>query len=105
MPTSWRSEFARSQFERRIRRDIGMTEPLEVALATPEDTILAKLDWYRQGGEVSDRQWRDVLGVLKVQAEALDLAYLRQWATRLRLADLLVRALDDSGMSGPGSEA
>jgi len=63
-----------------------------------KDTILAKLDWYRQGGGVSDRQWRDVLGVLKVQAEALDRAYLREWAARLNLTDLLRRALDDAGL-------
>lgn len=101
---SWRSDFARSQFERRIRHEIGTVEPLEVALATPEDTVLAKLDRFRQGGEVSDRQWRDVLGVLKVQGDALDFAYLRRWASRLRLADLLARALDDAGLAGTGPE-
>ena len=95
---SWRSEFARSQFTRRIRASLPPEMPLEVYLATPEDTVLAKLDWYRQGGCVSDRQWRDVLGVLKVQAEALDRAYLRDWAQRLNLTDLLRRALDDAGL-------
>ncbi len=100
--SAWRSEFAQSQFERRIRRDIGTDEPFEVALATPEDTVLAKLDWFRQGGGVSDRQWRDVLGILKVQGDGLDFAYLRQWASRLHLADLLVRSLDDAGL--PGAE-
>jgi hypothetical protein len=60
--------------------------------------VLAKLQWYRDGGGVSDRQWRDVLGVLKVQAEALDRAYLRDWAQRLDLTELLRRALDDAGL-------
>ena len=69
-----------------------------VWVSTPEDTILAKLDWYRLGGGVSDRQWNDVLGVMKVQAENLDLAYLRRWADELRLRDLLDRALVDSGL-------
>ena len=54
--------------------------------------------WYRLGGGVSDRQWGDVLGVMKVQAENLDLAYLRHWAAELRLTDLLDCALADSGL-------
>jgi hypothetical protein len=56
--------------------------------ATPE--------WYRLGGEISDRQWRDVLGVLKVQGQRLDLAYMRQMATGLGVQDLLERALAKS---------
>ncbi len=95
---AWRSGFARSQFARRIIRNVGTREPLELYLATPEDTVLAKLDWFRKGGEVSDRQWRDVLGVLKVQAEALDRDYLREWAAQLGLTDLFRRALDDAGL-------
>jgi hypothetical protein len=95
---SWRTDFARSQLNRRIRASISLEAPLEVFLASPEDTILAKLDWYRQGGGTSDRQWRDVLGVLKVQAERLDRAYLREWAARLDVAELLRRAVDDAGL-------
>ena len=58
-----------------------------------EDVILNKLRWYRLGNEISERQWNDVLGVLKVQAGVLDLTYLRQWAVTLGLSDLLERAL------------
>ena len=54
------------------------TRPLNVA--SPEGTILNKLEWYRMGGEVSDRQWNDILGVLKVQGTHLDMAYLQRWA-------------------------
>ena len=64
---------------------------------TPEDIALAKLEWYRLGNEVSDRQWTDILGVFKVQGGALDLAYLRRWAAPLGVADLLERALAEAG--------
>lgn len=63
------------------------------ALDTAEDTVLHKLEWYRAGGEVSDRQWGDVVGVLQVQAGALDLEYMRNWADQLGVSDLLERAL------------
>ncbi len=91
----WRP-FDQVQFERR-RAQVIATEPERTAyVASPEDTVLTKLEWYRMGGEVSDRQWRDVLGVLKVQGERLDLAYLRRWAVTLGVADLLERALTEA---------
>ena len=62
------------------------------ALASPEDTILVKLEWFRLGGEVSERQWTDVLGMLKVLGTSLDSAYLGRWAPVLGVADLLERA-------------
>jgi hypothetical protein len=61
-----------------------------------EDTILSKLEWYRMGGEVSNRQWRDVLGVLKTRAGELDLAYMQKWANELKVEDLLDRALKEA---------
>ena len=92
------NDFVASQFARRLLRNVGTTPPLDIYLATPEDTVLAKLDWFRKGDAVADRQWRDVLGVLKVQAAALDFVYLREWAVRLGVSDLLQRALDDAGL-------
>ncbi len=68
-------------------------------IATAEDTILQKLLWYRQGGGTSERQWNDILGVLKVQGKALDVAYLQEWAKKSEVDDLLTQALIDSGMS------
>ncbi|MHB1036114.1 MAG: hypothetical protein ACYC35_15835 [Pirellulales bacterium] len=62
-------------------------------MASPEDVILKKLEWFRLGEEVSERQWSDVLGVLKVQGDLLDIAYLKRWGIELGVADLVERAL------------
>ncbi len=87
---------------RRIRKSqASETEPERVlSLASAEDMTLAKLEWYRMGGEVSERQWNDVLGILKVQGAALDRAYLRRWAVDLGLSDLLERALAEADLAG-----
>jgi len=89
----WRTEFGVTQLARRRPTRVGGGVPLDLYVTSPEDIVLAKLDWYRQGGEQSDRQWRDVLGVLRVQSNALDRVYLEYWAKRLRISDLLNRAL------------
>ncbi len=81
--------FDRQQLARREKQRIG-TEPDQTAyIATAEDIILAKLDWYRLGGEVSERQWRDIQGILDVRGDRLDRDYLRHWAGILQVADLL----------------
>ena len=63
-----------------------------VPLLRAEDVVLHKLEWYRLGGETSDRRWGDILGVLRVQAGRLDEAYLDRWAADLGVADLLAKA-------------
>jgi len=65
---------------------------VRIRFASAEDTLLHKLVWYRLGNEVSDRQWGDVLGVLKVQSGSLDRDYLELWARLLNVSDLLGRA-------------
>jgi hypothetical protein len=65
--------------------------------ASSEDVVLNKLVWFRLGEGVSERQWLDVLGVLKVQKGVIDLEYLHRWAFELGVSDLLERAFTDAG--------
>jgi hypothetical protein len=94
-PITDEDEMEIDAFARRQRIDIGTGE---IWMASAEDVILAKLRWFRKGGETSEKQWRDVLGVLKVQGDNLDFAYLEQQGKRFGLADLLERARDDAGV-------
>ena len=73
--------------------------PRKFFLSSPEDIILSKLQWYQSSGRVSQQQWKDVLGVLKVQGDKLDLEYLKYWASKLNLSDLLNRSFDDAGIT------
>jgi hypothetical protein len=90
------SPFDREQVRRRQRVSPGEDTGRDVAVSSAEDLVLRKLAGYRLGGGVSDRQWRDVLGVVKVQGERIELAYLRRWAGELGLSDLVERALADA---------
>ena len=79
-------EFARRKAVR--VRDSNET----LVLKTPEDTVLRKLLWYREGGEVSEKQWRDLTQVLRISRDVIDLEYITSWADRLGLTTLLARA-------------
>jgi hypothetical protein len=91
--------FDRVQMERRQRVAISQEPERFAYIATAEDNILAKLEWYRLGNEISERQWRDVQDVIKTQAERIEITYLRQWAATLGVEDLLQRALDEASMT------
>ncbi|MBE9050266.1 hypothetical protein IQ243_07555 [Nostocales cyanobacterium LEGE 11386] len=88
------SPFAVSQMERRRLIDLEGIPKFWVASA--EDTILQKLRWGR--GSQSQKQWRDVLGIIKLQAESLDYKYLTQWAENLDLVDALSQAFTEAGV-------
>ncbi|HAE58080.1 MAG TPA: hypothetical protein DCG54_00860 [Anaerolineae bacterium] len=88
--------YLQSQLARAQKQTFTFETEVSAKFASPEDTVLSKLEWYRLGGEVSDRQWRDILGVLKTRAGELDLAYLRQWAKELKVNDLLERVLKEA---------
>lgn len=85
---------SRAEMDRRVFQVVGDTDGVQLPVASPEDIILQKLDWYRKGDRVSDRQWRDVLGVLKVGAVTLDHAYLAAQAEACDLNTLLKQAIE-----------
>lgn len=90
--------FDQQSFSRRIKKPVLEDISQQLFFATPEDIILNKLEWYKMGGEVSDRQWKDVLGILKVQGAKLDLSYLKLWSEKLGISNLLEKAFNEAGI-------
>jgi hypothetical protein len=90
--------FPQIEFQRRRSQLVRQNPDQMLVLPTPEDIILQKLVWYRMTKNESQRQWRDVLGVLKIQGDRLDFGYLQKWAGELSLSDLLETACTESGI-------
>lgn len=90
--------FAKVRLLRRVIQTTGPDSSPSFYVSSPEDTVLAKLQGYRDGGGVSDRQRNDVLGVLKVQAPTIDRTYMKHWAGEPGITELLPRAFDDAGL-------
>ncbi|ELS32144.1 MULTISPECIES: hypothetical protein [Pseudanabaena] len=90
--------FPQIEFQRRQSYLVRQNPDQMLVLPTPEDIILQKLVWYRMTKNESQRQWRDVLGVLKLQGDRLDFDYLQTWAGELSLSDLLETACLESGI-------
>lgn len=65
---------------------------MEIRVTSAERMVLRKLDWFRRGGGESDRQWRDVLAILRVQGGRLDEAWMEREATVHGLGELLRKA-------------
>ncbi len=90
-------DFSQQQLTRGKPENLSPDVSQVVYVATAEDTILAKLKWYRSGKEISNTQWTDVLGIIGTQGKDLDVGYLRDWADKLGVADLLEKVLDEAG--------
>jgi hypothetical protein len=84
-------EFSRVELARAIA--VPTADGGIVTMASAEDTLLTKLEWFRKTGDSSERQWRDVLGILAQQGAQLDVEYSRRWADTLGIRDILERAL------------
>lgn len=90
----------KAEFDRARWIQIGDERGEDVLVATPEDVILQKLMLFRRGGESSQRQWRDVCGIVKARLRNLDVGYLRSWAEAQGTLDLLERARREAGATG-----
>ncbi len=85
---------AKPEFERRRPMSFQIGGQLvTLYLASPEDTLVHKLLWFRQNGKVSQQQWRDILGILQVQGDTLDRDYLMRRASELGVGELLRKAI------------
>ena len=82
-----------SSMNRAVVGKVDLMSDFEFPIASPEDTILSKLEWYRLGNEVSERQWEDVVRMMKVVGEQVDRDYLLKNADELKVADLLKKLL------------
>jgi hypothetical protein len=85
------TDFHESELERAKPTPLRIEGADLCPVASAEDSLLAKLQWYRAGGEVSDRQWSDIGGII-IQNPNLDWDYVNSWAVRLHVTDLLERA-------------
>jgi hypothetical protein len=92
----------RRQIDRRMRIALPGS-PHGIWVTSPEDQVLRKLDWYRLGGEVSDRQWRDVIGLLAAVGREFDRADITAAAAQLGLVDLLEAAFAEASEMDAGA--
>ncbi|GER86523.1 hypothetical protein KDW_06850 [Dictyobacter vulcani] len=90
------SEFARHELGR-AREEVIEQGSRPFYVASPEDVILTKLNWWKMGGGISTRQWNDIVEVIKRTGDALDIVYLRQFAPHLGVTDILEQVLIDAG--------
>ncbi|MEK7465897.1 MAG: hypothetical protein AAB074_00660 [Planctomycetota bacterium] len=87
------------QIGRAIPMKLRKDSAAEIRVSSAEDIVLRKLEWYRKGREVSDRQWRDILGVLKVSGARLDRNFMATTAEAAGVTDLLERSIREAGLA------
>jgi hypothetical protein len=87
--------FDRLAMERAVAQPLAADARLTLPVATVEDSIVAKLEWFRLGDETSERQWGDVSRLLAIHRDALDLGHMREMAASVGVADLLERLLGE----------
>jgi hypothetical protein len=90
--------YAEMALQRKRKDTLEELDKVEFYFSSPEDIIIAKVQWYKIGGFVSERQWLDVIGVIKVQGDLLDKKYLKRWSQKLGLASLMQNAFDEAGV-------
>ena len=88
--------FEAGQFTRVKRTPVAEGSDIEVPVCSPEDIVVAKLEWFRLGRELSERQWADVIGVLRINAGRLDAQIMQVGAEELGVSDLLAKAVAES---------
>jgi len=74
---------------------LGDSRTIEVPIATAEDAIISKLEWYRLTNETSERQWDDVSRLIRLLGDSADFEYLRQAAESVGVTDLMDRLIDN----------
>jgi hypothetical protein len=92
--------FAQQEMQR-AREDVLEVGSRPFFFASVEDMILAKLEWWKLGGGASNRQWNDILEMMKEKHATLDIAYLRRSAPMLGVADVLEKAFNNAGFQVP----
>lgn len=88
--------FDGGEFLRATQIDLGAEAPVQARVCCPEDIICAKLEWYSLGGKSSERQWADILGVIRLNEGQLDTALMCHSAAELGVVDLLEQALTEA---------
>jgi hypothetical protein len=89
------TEYDRNSFNRK-KIDTLTEDSAQYFLCSAEDIILNKMLWFLSSDKLSDRQWKDIIGILKTRGNELDIEYLQKWAKELKITDLVEKALKDS---------